>query len=79
MFGVRHQYQEIHIGAGMQYAASIAAHGGQGADVRHGQRRPDLAQNRIHQNGAPGQEPGAILLPAPIGNQPLLGLGQALA
>ena len=46
---IRHQDQQVYVGAGVEFAAAIAANGRQGIVWRHRERRPDFLQHAVHQ------------------------------
>jgi hypothetical protein len=73
------QDQQIDVGAGIEPAPAIAAHGCQGAPDRHRQGLPDIAQHAIDQRGTSAKQGGAVPFLAPGGGQLLLAVDQALA
>ena len=52
MVVIGQQDQQIDVGTRVEFAAAVSADGGQGQVLRHGQRRPYVPQDPIHQRGA---------------------------
>jgi hypothetical protein len=69
MVVIGQQDQQVDVGPGIELAAAIAADGGQGQVLRHGQCRPDVPQHLVHQCGAAAEQGGGIALFTPGGDE----------
>ena len=75
---VGQQDQQIDVGTGIEFAATVAANSGQRQSVGHRQCAPDFPQHVIHQRRTAFEQGRAVLVLPPGSSQCLLPLGQAL-